>query len=121
MGLQACKQRLIVMLEIEIFQPQLGVFDCDLRRDATCQTNALPWHRTPAKCLCLPTLVSWCLGPPRVLCQPPPRRGPGRLLGAQGGYLPVLLGHHVEVWLLFSPNRGLGHLVEAVKLIVCLF
>lgn len=46
---------------------------------------------------------------------------PGRLLGAQGGYLPVLLGHHVEVWLLFSPNRGLGHLVEAVKLIVCLF
>lgn len=30
MGLQACKQSLVIMLEIKIFQPQFGVFDCDL-------------------------------------------------------------------------------------------
>ena len=44
-----------------------------------------------------------------------PRRAP------EGHYLPVLLGHHVEMWLLFPPDRGLGDLAEAVELIVCLF
>lgn len=36
MGLQARKQRLVVMLEVKVFQSQLGVFDCDLSRDTTC-------------------------------------------------------------------------------------
>lgn len=95
MGLQACKQSLVIMLEIKIFQPQFGVFDCDLRRDAACQTNAGSPHGD----------VSWCLSP----------------RGSFKGYLPVLLGHHVEVRLLLPPDGGLGNLAEAVELIVCLF
>lgn len=54
-GLQACKQSLVIMLEIKIFQPQFGVFDCDLGRDAACQTDALLHHRASTKRPGLPT------------------------------------------------------------------
>lgn len=47
MGLQPRKQRLVVMLEVKILQPQLGVFDGDLSRDVRGEIKTSPRQETP--------------------------------------------------------------------------
>lgn len=56
MGLQPRKQRLVVMLEVKILQPQLGIFDGDLSRDVTGETNTSPHQGPPWDPQCSPEL-----------------------------------------------------------------